>query len=97
MACFERAFAGGDFEQRKLVESSDASRVLVDFSFAASRVLSKFGWLLSGRRFFVVSLFCITMLPPNTALEPTAFTPVRSRFGRRLADDFCRRGSAFGR
>ena len=34
---------------------------------------------------------------PNTALEPTAFTPVRSRFGRRLADGFCRRGSAFGR
>jgi len=34
---------------------------------------------------------------PNTALEPTAFTPVRSRFGRRLADDFRRRGSAFGR
>ena len=34
---------------------------------------------------------------PNTALEPTAITPVRSRFGRRLADDFRRRGSAFGR
>ena len=34
---------------------------------------------------------------PNTALEPTAFTPVRLRFGRRLADDFRRRGSAFGR
>ena len=34
---------------------------------------------------------------PNTALEPTAFTLVCLRFGRRLADDFCRRGSALMR
>ena len=34
---------------------------------------------------------------PNTALEPTAITPVSFRFGRRLADVFRRRGSAFGR
>ncbi len=34
---------------------------------------------------------------PNTALEPTAFTLVCLRFGRRLAKDFRRRGSAFGR
>ena len=38
----------------------------------------------------------MTMLP-NTALEPTAITPVRLRFGHRLADDFRRRGSALMR
>jgi len=32
-----------------------------------------------------------------TALEPTAFTPVRLRFGRRFTDGFRGRGSAFGR
>ena len=31
------------------------------------------------------------------ALEPTAFTPVRLRFGRRFTDGFRGRGSAFGR
>ena len=36
-------------------------------------------------------------MTPNTALEPTAFTLVCLRFGRGLADDFRRRGSAFGR
>ena len=33
----------------------------------------------------------------NTALEPTAITPVRLRFGRRFTDAPFRRGSAFGR
>jgi len=39
----------------------------------------------------------MTKLPPNTALEPTAITLVCWRFGRRLAEVFRRRGSAFGR
>ena len=45
----------------------------------------------------VVGFLSYRKLPPNTALEPTAFTLVCFRFGRRLASDFCRRGSAFGR
>ena len=48
-------------------------------------------------RCFLLVYFQMRAMLPNTALEPTAFTPVRSRFGRRLADDFRRRGSAFGR
>ena len=48
-------------------------------------------------KIFVVRFLSYRKLPPNTALEPTAFTPVLSRFGRRLAEGFRRRGSAFGR
>jgi len=32
----------------------------------------------------------------DTALEPSPITPSSFRFGRRLARDFRRRGSAFG-
>ena len=36
-------------------------------------------------------------MSPNTALEPTPITPVRSRFGFLVGGSHRRRGSAFGR
>lgn len=36
-------------------------------------------------------------MPPNTALEPTAFAPSVLRFGHRLARVFLGRGSALER
>jgi hypothetical protein len=36
-------------------------------------------------------------LPPTISLEPTAFTPLGSRCGRRFTDGFRGRGSVLGR
>ncbi len=49
-----------------------------------------------GRGFAEID-FVMTTMWPNTALEPTAFTPFGSRFGLGFTDSFRGRGSAFGR
>jgi hypothetical protein len=42
-------------------------------------------------------LLADSTMRPNTSLEPTAFTPVRLRFGRRLTGASLSRGSVLGR
>ena len=49
------------------------------------------------RQYLPDFIMSFTVSWPNTALEPTAFTPGSFRFGRRLAGVFRSRGSAFGR
>ena len=79
---FETIFASPKTGIKSLVFFRGVSAVFMTFQFLD---------------FCLHRFLCFTMYRPNTALEPTAITPVRLRFGRRFTDVPFRRDSAFGR